>query len=373
MLRVSLVAPIPPPYGGIAHWAQLILGHATKGEEVQFSVVNTAPRWRSFHRTGVLLRAVGGGLQVLRDIFMLAQGLYKEKQDVIHLTTSGSLGVMRDLAVCCIAWVYRVPIVYHVHFGRIPDLIGADALEWRLLRKVMLCADAVILIDRASFGAVMHAEPDINARLVPNCIDIESLPSVTRGSGAEAKCALFLGWVLPSKGIDELVRAWGELAPVGWRLDIVGPCDPRYRDELLPLCSRLQIRFVGRMNHGDAMKMMASCDLFVLPSHTEGFPNVVLEAMALGKPIVATDVGALPEMLSEECGVVIESRSVEALGRGLDQLIENEELRSMLGRNAWEKARRQYALDTVFAAYVDIWGDLKGAANAVNNGRPRIG
>ena len=71
--------------------------------------------------------------------------------------------------------------------------------------------------------------------------------------------------------------------------------------------------FSVKKGHDDAMRMLANAEIFVLPSHTEGFPNAVLEAMALAKAIIASRVGAIPEMLADECGLLIEAKDVSGL------------------------------------------------------------
>ena len=72
-----------------------------------------------------------------------------------------------------------------------------------------------------------------------------------------------------------------------------------------------------------ALEEVSKCGLFVLPSYTEGFPNVIVEAMLLKKPIIATTVGAIPEILSENCGMLIKPKSSNDLFESLKFLIEN--------------------------------------------------
>ena len=60
-LRVCLVAPFPPPYGGIAHWTAMVCRYAAMRKDTEIALVNTAPTWRTIHSNGVLLRALGGG------------------------------------------------------------------------------------------------------------------------------------------------------------------------------------------------------------------------------------------------------------------------------------------------------------------------
>jgi glycosyltransferase involved in cell wall biosynthesis len=120
---------------------------------------------------------------------------------------------------------------------------------------------------------------------------------------------------------------------------------------------------------------MASADIVTLPSHTEGFPNVILEAMACSKPIVATRVGAIAEMLdadsSAPCGVVIEPKDTPALTAALKNLMTDRSLGQKLGQRAREKVEREYGEPVVMNRLVALWrelGGLKGYAQADSGG-----
>ncbi len=353
-LQVCMLSPSPPPYGGISHWTSLVMSYAYSRTDVQITLINTAPSWRSVHSNSVLLRAVGGGIQLLRDIFRLYSVLRSRQVDVIYLPTSGGLAAVRDVAVYFVATVFRVPLVYHIHFGRVPSIAQANNLEWGLLRKVMLRANAVVAIDGFTYKAISQYSNKINLHLIPNCVNLAMMPKSTLKL-TEIKTVLFVGWVIATKGIVELLQAWQQINLAGWRLEIIGTIDSAYMAELrlrFPLDS---IEFFGELPHAQTMVRMAQCDLFVLPSYSEGFPNVVLEAMALGKPILATNVGAIPEMLQEDAGVLVESRSVELLAAALQRLMCDEILRERIGFQAKNRAQKNYTIDVVFNSYIQLW------------------
>lgn len=356
-LRACLVSPLPPPYGGIAHWTSMVLRYSASRSDADLVVINTAPTWRGIHNTSVLLRAIGGGGQLLADVVRLIRVLRRGDVDVVHLTTSGHLASVRDLAVSYVASFYRIPLVYHVRFGRIPAIAAANSLEWRVIRTVMRRVAAVVLIDRATFDAVAHFSPEVKSHLIPNCVDTAHLP-VSRDTNGSVKVAMFLGWVVPTKGIGELVEAWSSLGLAGWRLEIVGPMDGAYREQLEQRFDLTAIDFVGPLSHEAAMAKMAGCDLFVLPSYTEGFPNAVVEAMALGRPIVATSVGAIPEMLEGGCGVLVNARDADDLRSAIGRVASSPELREQIGSKARERALSTYTIKVVFDAYVSLWGKV---------------
>ena len=332
----------------------MVRRHAAGTGNVDMVVINTAPTWRSIHSNGIVLRAIGGAIQLIRDSFRIVKALSASKFDAIHLTTSGQLAALRDLAVSYLAAWFGVGLVYHIRFGRIPALARGSSLEWKLIRKVMRRAAKVILIDQATFDAVRQVEPGARVALIPNCVDLAELPNISISGGVD-KTALFLGWVIPTKGIGELVEAWVRLNPLGWRLDIIGPFDESYRSELVERFAPRNLRFLGQLPHKEAMQCMAHCDLFVLPSYTEGFPNVVVEAMALGRPIIATDVGAIPEMLEDDAGLLVKSRDTGALAEALDRVMHDEELRHRIAGQARARANALYTIDVVFEAYQRVW------------------
>jgi glycosyltransferase involved in cell wall biosynthesis len=335
----------------------MMVEYASHRADVELTVVNTAPRWRSIHNNGIFLRVVGGGLQLLRDVVRLGGILTGRTFDAVHLTTSGQLAAVRDLVILYLTAIFGVSFVYHVRFGRIPEIAVANSFEWRIIRRVMIRASMVILIDKATYFAVQRFAPDAKAVLVPNCVNTSGLPARGEISG-EVKTALFVGWVIPTKGITELVEAWSILEPKGWRLEIVGPGDAAYQTELMHKFAPINLKFIGELSHADAMARMANCDLFVLPSYTEGFPNVVVEAMALGRPIIATTVGAIPEMLEDDAGILVKCRDTQALVDVLNRLILDPMLCERLGQQAFARAMKLYTIEVVFHAYMKIWREI---------------
>lgn len=356
-MRVCVVSPFPPPHGGIAQWATLIHGSGQIADEVLLIQVNTIPRWRTVDDLSFWKRLIGGGIQLCRDYLVFIKSLLKHPH-VIHLASSGGLGVVRDITICITAKLFRTPLVYHLHFGRIPQIAATNTLEWRLLTLSLLLANVVICITPQTYTTIINSFPNIWLEYIPNPVDnFNSLQSTE--SASHKKQVLFLGWVIPTKGIDELVQAWAKIHSRDWELLIVGPGKTSYQKELTTRYRPNNIKFIGEVQHIQAIQLISQSEIFVLPSYTEGFPNVILEAMICGKPIIATSVGAIPDILFPNCGILIDSQDVESLEVALIELMSNKTLRDELGARAREKAMRDYVIDVISSKYLDIWKEVK--------------
>lgn len=351
-LRVCLVSGVPPPFGGMPRWTMLIHRWASSEPRISIVQVDISVRWRAIYDVVVWKRVIGGSLQLLRDYWRFITSV--RGADVVHLVTSGQFAVVRDLVICITAKLLKLPVVYHIHFGRVPDIARFNTLEWRMLSRSMQLATAIFPLDEATACTLHKHLPHKLIEIVPNAIDLATLlaPSPQRST---KKSLLFLGWVLPSKGVEDLLAAWNDLDQDDWELVIAGPRNPAYQLDLMDRFTKHGVRFAGEVPHNEALQLIADCDIFVLPSHTEAFPFVVLEAMALGKAIVATDVGAIPEMLAGECGLLVKSKNVQGLARALKTLIDNDELRADMGRRAHERVVANYTADAVFNRLMSLW------------------
>jgi glycosyltransferase involved in cell wall biosynthesis len=357
LLRVGLVAPIPPPYGGIGNWTLLVRRYAQDRNDVDLQIVNISPRWRGIDDLAIWKRMVGGGLQLIRDYLRFLRLLFG-RPDIIHLTTSGQLAVIRDIAILATARLAGIPSVYHIRFGRIPQISANNTSEWTLLSIAFRLAGAVIAIDSATATALKQKLQNVRIQRIPNGIDLSGIPSC--GLSGSKRTALFLGWVIQTKGVEELVQSWAQLKLDGWRCVIAGPGSESYREELRRHFKPRDLEFLPEQSHEAAMQLMAASDIFVLPSHTEGFPNVIVEAMAMGKSIIATNVGAIPEMLSGGCGVVVPAKDVDALVAAIREVCSDAEMRMTMGARAQVKARTEYAMDRVFEQLMSVWRDVAG-------------
>jgi glycosyltransferase involved in cell wall biosynthesis len=353
-INVCLVAPLPPPYGGISHWAALLIEFSRKDSGVHIEVVDIAPRWRAIYSRAHALRILGGGIQMVRDLLRLTFILSSAQFDAIHLTTPGHLALVRDILFALIAKIFGVKLIYHIHYGRIPELAVSQCMEWRILNFVMRQASKIVVLDDKSLQTIKGVLPNLNVVIIPNCMSgngFEEPKNNKEGAGT----VLFAGWVIPSKGVDELIQSWGSINLSGWRLKIIGPGDLNYRSYLLEKYRPKNIEFLGELSHTQAMLAMKDCSIFVLPSHTEAFPYVILEAMFHGCAIVASDVGAIPEMLKCDSGLLVQRANVKELANALIALMQNDDMRNKFGKNAFIRAKELYTIEAVYGLYKSLW------------------
>lgn len=349
-MKVLLISPLPPPAGGIARWTELILAEAATRPGLTIDLIDTRVRWRPLAgvtRTRRLIAGIVGAVSITARVAW--QG-HRCQPDVVHLNTSGSLGLARDLLVTSLLRTVRVPYVLHIRFGRVPHLAKQRGLEWRLLRRIVRHAAAVVVLDDRTHAALAAEQPVV--RTIPNCAALAD-PS------HKEPIVLFVGHVTEAKGITELAQAWAASARPGWRLRIAGAVPAEPPSGFPDLQARDDVEVLGELSGDKVRDLLRAASIFVLPSHTEGFPNALLEALMAGCCCVSTPVGAVPEMLANDAGMLVPVGDVDQLAVALATLIDNEELRADIASRGRESARRRYSVSTSMDAYEEVWADCQ--------------
>jgi glycosyltransferase involved in cell wall biosynthesis len=192
---------------------------------------------------------------------------------------------------------------------------------------------------------------------IPNPVDASEFPPIAR---QDKKEVVFVGWIIKTKGVEELIEAWKSVkrAFPEYSLRMVGPYQEKYKDYIQTLIgSDHSIILQGGVPHSEALEYINQCAVFLLPSYTEGFPNVILEAMMLKKAIIATNVGAIPEMLGDGSGVLIQPRSSEQIKIALIEMLGSEDQAARCAENAFQRVNNLYRIETVFHQYDSVWNN----------------
>lgn len=307
-------------------------------------------------------RAYSGIKEYFKILKEVSKRINSEKPGVLHLCTSASISLIKDLIILGLARKHHVKTVVHYHFGRIPEIANKDNWEWKLLKLVSKKADVSITMDLNSFKVLhsLYGEKVIN---IPNPLSSSVTQLIKEFSPNERlkNKIVFVGHVIPSKGVYELVEACKQIGNV--RLSLVGALADDIRTEIIKIAgsnSDSWLTMAGEVGTRDVVCEMLSANVFVLPSYTEGFPNVILESMACGCPIVASDVGAIPEMLNigseEECGICVPPRNVIALIEALAFMLNNPSYANLCAQRAKHRVNEMYSMPIV-------WNQLKLAWN----------
>jgi glycosyltransferase involved in cell wall biosynthesis len=156
----------------------------------------------------------------------------------------------------------------------------------------------------------------------------------------------YAGNFKPEKGVTVLIDAVGELCRAGdAETDLVlvgsGPLQDDLQRRARELGIEQRVQFCGRKRHEELPEWITASDVFCLPSFREGCPNVVLEALASGRPVVASSVGGVPELLTPGCGALVPAGEAPALARALGDTLGRswspERLRASVGCLSWDQ------------------------------------
>jgi glycosyltransferase involved in cell wall biosynthesis len=204
--------------------------------------------------------------------------------------------------------------------------------------------------------------PENKVRVLPNGIDT----NIFHPQGEkEEKQILFVGRVCREKGIDTLIKALTYLK-TPTNLTIIGPKDwnPRHFSQILELIKKEnekgkhKIVYLGAKTREEIIKYYQKASMLVLPSQKEGFPMVILEALAYETPVITTNVNGILEILqNNECGLIIPPNNPQKLAEAIQFLLDNKETRIEFGQKGRETVEKRFSMDAVVEKLCKIYDE----------------
>ena len=255
-------------------------------------------------------------------------------------------------------FLYKIPYIVSLRGGDVPGFRPYDFGTYHkviapLLRLIWRNASAIVANSDGLRKLALTFEDRFPISIIPNGVELERFTSPLLRSWDPPRL-LFVGRIVHQKGLDLLLSALSELKDLPWELTIVG--DGPQREPLREAAANFgleqRIHFAGWRRGADLEAEYGRANLFVFPSRHEGMPNVVLEAMASGLPVIATRIPGNEELVSSGVtGELIPPEDTTALKVALERLLPDARLRQNMGSAArkcveekydWANTARQY-------------------------------
>ena len=349
--------------GGMEHFVvRLAAGQRASGLCPSVLALQGGPLREEAARLGVETDVLGGRNRVLRA-FKAVAALRRLCPDIVHGHNATSL----QYSLLAKRFT-RAKVVITCHGrGKADHREPAPELWARV--------DRVVCVSEAVARDAPTAVPEDRLCVVRNGVDAAA-PTLSReaarstlGLGAEFT-AIIVARIDRLKGHETLLRAWADVlrAHPSAVLLIVGDGSERQAMEQLAVELGITgrratigkeggVRFLGFRS--DVADLLAAADLFVLPSLSEGLPLSILEAMSHGLPIVATDVGGIPELITEGIeGLLVRPKDGAGLAWAIGRIAASEQLRDTLGSNGRRRVKSEFSFDEMRRQYDAIYRAL---------------
>ena len=214
------------------------------------------------------------------------------------------------------------------------DIRVRDAISKYLTGKVVRRAHRLLMVseDLGRLAVQNYGADASRVSVIPNGCDSATFHLGDRaaarhslGVSPDAEVILYVGRLVPEKGLRELLEAMQLLAAKRPHMQLAmigsGPMQDELRSQT---AGDSRVRLTGALSPEAVAQWMVAANVIALPSYSEGHPNVLVEALACGRPVVATAVGGIPEVVDAACGVLIPSRDSAALAAGLTQVLDRD-------------------------------------------------
>jgi glycosyltransferase involved in cell wall biosynthesis len=262
--------------------------------------------------------------------------------------------------------INEIPMVTSWHTSHF--LKKADELLWKpIFREFLRSSQHNFTASIEIADVAKSLAPDAMIEAIPNGVDTQIFqPSANMKIGAKATTLIVPRRLYEKNGVEFFIRAMPLIAEaIDVRALIVGDGPEKSRLEELALSLGMQskIEFLGKREHSEIPKLLNSADIAIFPSLMEATSVAALEAMACGIPVVASDVGGLPELVDNDVGGLFRPRDSRSLAETVLSLVSRNdfhELGSRARQRVVEKWSNQHLvnrhLDT-YQSIIDSWGD----------------
>jgi glycosyltransferase involved in cell wall biosynthesis len=352
--RSALVfAAPPPPLGGVASIVQMLQSGLASHAGVNFG----APMPK-------LQQAAGRSLsRPVRNVWRLIASAVRVPPGsrVLLFSSAGFSFYEKAFWACLVLVLQRKPVIAMVD-GNFPAFWQRQSKWAQWLASRILHAKALRLgVQSAGWADVYRGMfPRADVQVFAATVN-EKFWQAKPSAGRRAGQVLYVGWMIPEKGLLDLLDAFVQVrhAVHDARLRLVGPLfgdEAFWRDQMDARDLAACVDVVGPIHgHAALVQELSTASVFVLPSHAEGMPVALLEAMALGVPCIGTRVGAIPDMLEQgAAGYVVSPRAPQELATAMRRLLLDAPLAQRLGHAAFERARVYYSKEAFARSFLQL-------------------
>ena len=294
-------------------------------------------------------------LRDFRGLLELTALIRRERPHIVHVN-SAKAGALGRVA----AWLARAPIrVYTVHGWSFTAHRGASSALYRgaerALRPLTTTTICVAESERRA-GLDAGTCDEATTVVIHNGVVLPRTAAAERRSGPYR--LVTVGRLQAPKDPITLVRALAEVGRPGEALIAGdGPDRPAVESEVRRLGLESVVRLAGELD--DVGELLVAADLFVLSSRSEGLPLSILEAMAVGLPVVASSVGGVPELIVDgETGFLVPPGDSHALAAAIERLLDDAALRRRLGAAGRSRVSEHFDLASARRAHLDLYRAL---------------
>lgn len=299
-----------------------------------------------FYHTSIKRVKGRGVFTLFKDLILFLTRLNSGGAKVVYVHTSSRTSFYRKSLFLIPALIFKTKTVLHIHPSHFYDfLMSLEGIRKRgvfaILRRVTAL---VVLTDemQVSMCAVTGNKPVFVLR---NPVDVQSFQVDCREKRQDNRL-IYLGWFIPEKGVFDLVDAMAMLLESGFdaRLEFYGIRGAqKLKQHVKATGVEENVNVNGWVDDQGKMVALRKSAALILPSYSEGLPNVILEAMASQTPILATAVGGMKEILVDgENAVIVKKADPQDLSQKIKLLIEQPELRAKLAENAYREVCEKY-------------------------------
>lgn len=264
--------------------------------------------------------------------------------DVLVLVDGLAFGAMAEQAEAHARRVKFVALVHHplaIETGLRPEQVQ---LLFDSERRALQCARAIVVTSRHTVRSLEPYGVSADSVSVIEPGTDEQTPA--RGSNGVTVQLICVASVSPRKGHDVLIAALSSLKDLSWHLTCVGDTGRapetvrRLRERIAEAGLEERISLAGECGEQDVARHYDQSDVFVLPTHYEGYGMAVAEALSFGLPVIATPVGAIGDLVGSAAGVLVPVGDAEALSQALRRVIGDRAYRAELAAGARSVSRR---------------------------------
>ncbi len=299
-------------------------------------------------------------IEDLRACLELKRLIKTFKPDVLFLCSSKA-GMLGSLAGKLQVTSYKLQVIYRIGGWSFNDPWPKWKKKlWIFLEKHTAKYKDVIIVNNShdlEQAKRLGIRPRQEVKLIHNGLDVSEIDFLERQEARQklglSESDFTIGTIAnfyPSKGLEYLIEAVHKLQITNYKLHprfiIIGDGEERHKLELLIANYHLQGRVILYGRLGNARNYLKAFNVYVLPSVKEGFPWAILEAMGAGLSVIATRVGAVPEVIQDgQNGLLVEPRNPAQIADKIEQLLSNDQLRNTLGTHAIQTISEHFAID----------------------------